>query len=324
MLLTGATGFLGSHLVEELQERGIAATCLARQSSDTGWLEQRGLPVQRVSIQALTPELMAAVSGHDTVIHVAGAVRALDYPAFVAANADATEALLQACLRAPQPVRRFVLVSSVGATGPPPPGQLLTESSAPTERTDYGRSKWEGEQRVLALKHAIQVVILRPTALYGPRDSELLPLFRLARTGLLPAFAGPQQIYNLCHARDAARAIVLATTAELPSGEIFQVGCQQELSAAELAELLGRLLQRRVLLLPLPGWLLWLLAACSESWARLTHRPAMLNRQKIPELTGSWRLDLSHAREQLGFNSSWDPTRGLAETLRWYQSQGLL
>ncbi len=323
-LVTGATGFLGSHLAAELLSRGQEPTCLARRHSDTRWLLRRRLPVRRVDLLGPRARLAQVVSGHDVVYHVAGAVRALDYQAFLSVNADATQALLEACLAAARPPRRFVLVSSVGAIGPPPEGQCLREDSPEGLRTDYGRSKREGELRALPHRSEIELVILRPTAIYGPRDQETLPLFRLARRGLLPAFAGPQQVFNLCHAADIARGIALAGHAAVASGTCFQLGAQQECSARQLARIMGQVLERPVRLLPLPRAGLWGAALLSESWARLRQQPAMLNRQKIPELTGSWRLDIDKARQQLGYQPRWELREGLAATLRWYRQRGLV
>jgi nucleoside-diphosphate-sugar epimerase len=269
-------------------------------------------------------ELIRAVSGHGTLLHVAGAIRALDYESFVRANADVTEALAQACIAAPRPPPRFVLVSSVGATGPAGPGASLTESHPPGERTDYGRSKWEGEQRLLALAQHLPCTIVRPTAIYGPRDKEMLAVLKLASLGWLPAFAGPHQVYNLAHVDDIVQGALAACAAEVPSGSIYLLGGADEHSAEALAGLLGRVLERPVRLLPLPRFLLWAVALGSELAAAVARKPAMLNRQKIPELTGFWSLDLSHTRSDLGFEPRVGLEDGLRSTVAWYRQQGLL
>jgi len=324
VLLTGATGFLGSHLLEALQDVGAQITCLVRPSSDAGHLEANGLRVVRAAMDTPSDALREAVSGHATVLHVAGAVRALDYGSFVKANAEVTQVLAQACIDAAVPPQRLVLVSSVGATGPAPAGQALTEAHPPGERTDYGRSKWEGEQRLLAFQDQLHCVIVRPTAIFGPRDKEMLAVLKLASLGWLPAFAGPRQIYNLAHVDDVVQGTLRACSAEVPSGSCFLIGGPDEPTAAELASLLGRVLERPVRLLPLPRSLLWVVAGISELAAALLRKPAMLNRQKIPELTGSWALDLSRSEQQLGFRPQMGLESGLVGTVAWYREQGLL
>ncbi len=324
VLVTGATGFVGGHLVRGLVERNVEVCCLARESSDTLALEELGVRVERISIERPSKELTETVSGYGCVVHVAGAVRALTYDGFLRVNAVATQVLAEACIEAEHPPRRFVLVSSVGATGPAPPGERLTEGHAPGERTDYGRSKWDGEQRLLALAGRLPSVILRPTAIYGPRDREMLPVLRLANAGWLPAFAGPDQIYNLAHVEDVVRGVLRACTMNVFSGDIFLLGGPREYTTVQLAEVMGQALGRRVRVLPLPRALLWCIALLSELFAAILRKPAMLNRQKIPELTGSWRLDLSRSERELGHVPRIDLPKGLEDTVRWYRKQGLL
>lgn len=323
VLVTGANGFLGSHLVDELLERGHPVTALLRETSDDRWLRDRPVRIHRPGLFGDPQALAALVSGHRAVFHVAGAVRALDFAGFVHTNVTGTENLLRACLAAPEPPRRFVLASSVGATGPAPRGRL-TEDTPPGDRTAYGRSKWQAEQLLLSHASRIEVAILRLTALYGPRDREMLPLFRAASRGILPVFGGPAQVFNLAHGRDAARALALAGEVPLSSAGVFLVGSGDEHTAAEIAVLLGELLHRRVRLVPVPRALLWSTALAGEVAGRLRRRPVMLTRQKLPELTGSWCLDLSRARSGLGFQATSGLREGLAETLAWYRAQGLL
>lgn len=324
VLLTGATGFLGGHLLTALRAQGLEVTCLVRPSSDTARLAEEGAQLLTTAMDQGSEVLVDAASRHPTVIHVAGAIRALDYAGFLSANAEVTEVLAHACVQAHPRPGRFVLVSSVGATGPAPRGESLTEAHPPGERTDYGRSKWEGEQRLLGLRDQLPCTIVRPTAIYGPGDREMLPVFRLAKAGWLPAFAGPDQIYNLAHVDDIVRGILLAAQAEVATGSTYILGSEEEPTARELAVLLGQRLDRRTRLLPLPRALLWAAAACSEAWAWLSRSPAMLNRQKIPELTGSWSLDLTAARQDLGYRSRWTLARGIDQTMAWYRDHGLL
>ncbi|MFH1464929.1 MAG: NAD-dependent epimerase/dehydratase family protein [Pseudomonadota bacterium] len=324
VLVTGATGFLGGHVVEALLAQGISPRCLVRPSSDTRWLEGLGVEIRRASLARPSPELSEALTGVRCVVHAAGAVRAMDYAGFLEANAEAAATLAEACLAQTEPPERFVLVSSVGATGPAPRGERLTAQHLPGERTDYGRSKWEGEQRLRAVAGSLHTVIVRPTAIYGPRDRELVPVLRLARAGWLPAFAGPDQTYDLAHVADIAQGIIAAAAAPVASGETFLLGSGEEHSAAALAGILAGVFERPVRLLPLPRALLWSAALGSELWAGLTRRPAMLNRQKIPELTGCWSLDLTPARERLGYAPRWSLAEGLAQTVAWCRAQGSL
>lgn len=324
VLVTGGTGFVGSHLVEVLLQRGFRVTCLIRRTSDRRYLQDPRLRLVETELCGNAAELARLVSGHQRVFHLAGAVRALDQAGFLRANAQTTEELVEACLAAAEPPRRFVLVSSAAASGPPPEGERLSEAQPPRPVTEYGRSKLEGERRALRFAADLSLVIVRPGAIYGPRDRETLPLFRAARAGLLPALGGAGQVVNLAHVSDIVEGILLAGERPLRSGEVLLLGAEREHSLTEVAQHFERLLGRRVRLLPVPGPLLASAAFLAQSWARLRGQPAMLSLQKLPELRASWRFDLTAARERLGFSPRWTLEAGLADTLAWYRREGWL
>jgi nucleoside-diphosphate-sugar epimerase len=323
-LVTGGTGFVGASLVEELLRRGVGVTCLVRRSSDTRALQRLGVRLLTADLPGPDPALVELVSGHDVVYHVAGAVKALDYDGFVRANAVVTEEVCAACVAAARPPRRLVLMSSLGAVGPADPGATLTETQEPRPVTDYGRSKLEGERRALAFRDRLPIAIVRPTAVYGPRDRELLPVVKAARRGLVPMLGGRDQVVNLVHVDDVVTATILAGERDVESGEVFHVGDVRGYSMTEFGALLCGLFGRRPRYLPLPRALVFAAALGSELGSRLRRRPAIFNRQKVPELRSSWVMDVSRLRDRLGWAPSWDLPGGLGATIAWYRQEGWL
>jgi dihydroflavonol-4-reductase len=323
-LVTGGTGFLGWNLVEELLRRGVAVTCLVRRSSDTRALSRLGVRLVTADLPGPDPALVELVSGHQVVYHVAGAVKALDLDGFLRANAFVTDAICAACVAAARPPRRLVLMSSLGAVGPAAPGDVLTEEQEPRPVTDYGRSKLEGERRALAYRDRIQLVIVRPTAVYGPRDRELLPVVKMARHGLVPLMGGPNQIVNVVHVADVVQATILAGEREVESGEVFHVGDVRDYTMTELGALLCGLFGRRPRFLPLPRALVYAAALGAELSGRLRRRPAVFDRQKVPELRASWMMSVSRLRNRLGWAPRWDLAAGMRATVAWYRREGWL
>ncbi len=179
-IVTGANGFVGSHLVERLLREGLEVVCLVRPTSDRKWIE--GLSAQvRAEDPGDVEALARAVAGADFVFHVAGLTRGLTDEEYLAVNAEGTRRIIEAVARSGAAIRRFVYVSSLAAVGPNPTDRPLDETSEPRPQDSYGRSKLAGERIVLEAGGRMPVTIIRPPAVYGPRDSNFLPLFRMAR-----------------------------------------------------------------------------------------------------------------------------------------------
>jgi nucleoside-diphosphate-sugar epimerase len=329
VLVTGASGFVGSHLAAALAAQGDEVTCLLRASSDRRWLA--GVPLRIVTGSLGDADsLGAAVAGQEVVFHAAGAVRAWSLAEFLEVNAAGTARLCRACREAQPRPRRLVLVSSLAANGPGPHGLPATEAQRPRPLTDYGRSKLAGEREALAFAGAFEVAIVRPTAVYGPRDAELLPLFQGARHGLVPALAGARQVLNLCHVDDIVAGTILAGAHPAAAGEAFLLAAE-DASLGEVAGIVCRLNGRRPCVVTVPRPLLVGVALAVEAAARvrralgLRAAAPMLGWQKLPELTQpSWAVDTTKARRLLGYAPRWSLAAGLAATRRWYQEVGWL
>jgi nucleoside-diphosphate-sugar epimerase len=319
VLVTGASGFLGGHVVERLVERGYAVRALVRATSDTRQLD--GLPVERAVAAVDAPEtLPAAVRGVDAVVHCAGLVRAVDEAGFDRVNAAGTAALL-AALRAHNPaIRRLVHVSSIAAGGPGRSGAERGPVSA------YGRSKRRGEDAALGTADAWPVTVVRPPPVYGPRDREILFAFQVARRGLLPVLGPAAARFSMIHVADCAGAIVAALEWPHPSGAIFPVDDGAEHSWASLAAALAPAVGvRRVRVVPLPAALVRLAGRLGGLAARALRRPAMLTEEKVREiLTPDWVCGHAAIAAAIGWRPQIAVADGFVQTAAWYRSQGWL
>jgi nucleoside-diphosphate-sugar epimerase len=325
--LTGATGFLGSHIADALLAEGGRVRAAVRPTSDLRWLAGKDLECVEA---ALTPppdrdddadaeSLDAFLDGARTVIHCAGVVRAPDEAGYHRGNVLSTRRLLEAAARSGS-VTAFVLISSLAAGGPAGPDAPRHEADPCEPITAYGRSKVQAEG-LLGRNWPFRTTALRPPALYGPRDSAFLPLFQAARRGW-SAELGNVAALSLVDGRDAARAAVLLAADERARGPWYVDG-GPAVSFRELAHALELAFGRRVRTLRIPAGLLRA-AAKLVGRERAERLPVLAeDRLRDAEAPG-WVCDGGRLREELGFAPERTLDEGLAQTLLWYRNEGWL
>jgi nucleoside-diphosphate-sugar epimerase len=321
LLITGATGFVGSHLVEALARRGTPARALVRASSDTSLLEHHGIRAVTGSLQDVE-SLRRALGDAEVVLHLAAATRALSAAAFHRVNAEGTERLLDA-MEAEGGRRRMVYLSSLAAVGPTREGRPVRPEDEPRPLTAYGRSKLAGERAALD-RSGVDVAVLRPPAVYGPRDRDLLPFFRLARRRLLPTAGAPERPMQLIHAGDLAEGIVMAAKPDAATG-VFHVAEPTAYPWSEVLERVGDAVGARPVVVRVPDWLVRGAGAVSQALARATGRPVIFDRDKARELLApGWTCETESARLGFGFEAPTPLAAGLRETAGWYRAHGWL
>jgi len=318
--VTGATGFVGGHLVEALLRSGHGVRALARSRAAARALEARGATVLEGDLTAAAA-LQRLSEGADTFFHVAGLVAARSEAEFLAVNAEGTARAARAAAEAG--VARFVLVSSLAVTGPTQPGRPRDESGEPRPVTPYGRSKRAAEEALRS--SGSSWTILRPPAVYGPGDRQFLRLFRVARAGVLPLLGDGRQELSLVHVRDLASALVAAATHASTAGRVYHAAHPRIVSQRELAQLIGRAAGREVRCVPLPAPAVRLALAVSGTAARLVGRVTLLSSDKAPELLAPAWTCTSHALERdTGWQARIGLDEGLAETAAAYRRSGWL
>jgi 2-alkyl-3-oxoalkanoate reductase len=326
ILVTGGTGFLGSHIIEQLSQAGRPVRALVRRSSDTKFL--RTLSNVELFEGAVDdrPSLQRAVLGVQAVVHSAGLVKARSLNEFMAVNAGGTDNLLTACLPLGAALKRFVHVSSITVGGPSDTaGNPVSVDAAPRPVTNYGRSKLEAEAIVLAKKNQLKVTIIRPPAIYGPRDREIFAFFKSIKLGVLPLLGSPDSKLSMVYGPDCARACIRAIDADVPSGSIFAVDDGAVHTMAELIrEAEAAMGKRAFLRIPLPRRVVEGAAALSEGYGKLTNRAMMLTRDKCNELFDQWVCDGASAQTALGFTPSMSFSEGVKHTVDWYRQAGWL
>ncbi len=302
--VTGATGFIGQHLLRRLTASGIRVRALTRkpaaQTTAVEWIA--GDLANRDALAAL-------VKGATAVVHCAGAIKALGREGFFAVNGEGSRLLAElAAAQATCP--RFVHVSSLAARAP--------------HLSAYAASKRAGEEYVQAFAPKLPMVILRPPAVYGPGDPETLRIFKLAAQGFLPAPMVTGARLSLVHADDVVSAILAALegTPPQPVPLEFDDGKERGYSWAEVAAIAGQVLNTLPRLVSVPAPLLYAAGAVASLGAVLTRRPTVLSWGKVPELLHpDW---VATPMAFPGYKPLWTLEKGFADAVSWYRSQGLL
>lgn len=322
--MTGGSGFVGSHLVQLLIKNGYAVTCLVRDRSKLRWLS--GLDVRLVEGDCADPVSLAlAVRGQGTVFHAAGLTKARRTRDFFTVNHIGTRNVLQACARYDTDIEKFILVSSLAAGGPSPDAQPSKTTDPPRPVSEYGRSKLLAESEALSYRDTFPVVILRPSAVYGPRDTDVFEFFAMASRGFLLNLAGGERYINPCYVEDLAQALLLAAEKKTRSGSIYCVAEERTytLSAFQQELLSSGGVRARTITVPIS--LAYVIGLVSELIGLFSAKAAVLSREKINEAAQKyWLCDQRAIRDDLGFQPRFPLARGLAITWQWYRENGWL
>ncbi len=324
VLITGGTGFIGSHLVEAHVQRGVQVRCLLRKTSDLKWL--RGLPIETAFGDCSEKNsLMEAVKGVDQVFHLAGVTKATHERTYFEANAMGTENLIHACLKKNPRIQKFIYLSSQAAAGPCQNGNRKKESDQCEPVSPYGQSKRMGEELALVHVHELPLLILRPCAVYGPRDKDIYAFFKLLSKGIKFCLSGEDQHISLCYVEDIVQAILLAAQAKEPSGEIFFLSDGQDYRLEEVGDIFAQAMGVTALCIRVPEWMIAGVASFSEYLSKLFGRPSLLNKGKVEEmLQRNWVCDITKAKKALGFEPKISLSQGAKLTFEWYQKENWL
>jgi 2-alkyl-3-oxoalkanoate reductase len=329
VLVTGASGFLGGHVAELLSKRGDSVRALVRSTSNRRHLEKLpNVELFEGGVEEIE-RVREAVFGVDAIVHAAGLVKARSTDEFFAVNVGGTSNLVQAARTGSRgnhrTVKRFVYVSSLVACGPSIDGRPVpVDQESPVNA--YGRSKLAAEKVVLSAKEDLRVVILRPGAIYGPRDGEILDVFKSIKFGLLPLVAGGEAKGVWIYATDCAEACLRAIDADVPSGQVYFVDDgsgpmdQKELFAEAERALGRRALVRRGLPVPV----LMTVARGIEVFGRLTNRAVMLTQEKASMLLMHWVCSSEATRKELGWEPKVSRKEGMDRAVAWYRENGWL
>jgi nucleoside-diphosphate-sugar epimerase len=321
VFLTGANGFVGSHVLEVLRDSGIAVSLLLRAQSDRRFIQAQ-LPGVELHEGGLDDPaaLDRAMAGATHVVHCAGATKALHRKEFFTVNQLGTRHIVDAINRH-RGIQRLVHLSSLAAAGPSTRIAPLSESAPAQPVSSYGHSKLAGEEEITS-RCRCEYTILRPPAVYGPRDAEFLRLFQAVKLGLKPVFGTGQQELSLVYVTDLAQAVAHCLTVPAAAGRTFFVTERGIFTTRQFADKIADVMRRQAFLLRIPTQLLYPLGLAQDLFSQITRRPSVLSRRKYPEFQAeAWTCDGSRLQIETGFVCRTGLTDGLRRTQAWYRQE---
>ncbi len=320
VLVTGASGFVGSHLVEKLAQNKVRVHLLVRKTSKIPF---KPGPLMRLCYGDVTDldSVKAAAKGVKVIYHLAGILRGSSFQKLNEVNAEGTRNVCEAALGV-KGLERLVYVSSLSAAGPSRDGKPLKESLPCQPVSLYGETKLKGEEIALAYRKKLPVTVLRPGAVYGPRETDILAYFKMVRDGwvLVPSL---KQKVSFVYVEDLVNAILLAGQSAKAIGQIYFVSDGETFTWQELTERIGKTTNRTFKTLAIPMGMVKVVAHLGELAEKISGKASMLNVDKVKEaFYTDWTCDNGKIRSQLGFKPAWDIEKGVGDTAAFYLKEG--
>lgn len=316
-VVTGAAGFVGSHLVEALLERGHEVVCVERRGGGRGWLSGLDVEFHACGLDD-TAELRRLMCPADVVYHLAALTESRTPAECYEVNTMGTARLFEAVAGCPVSPPRVVFMSSLAAVGPAPSGGMIRDDTPPMPLSHYGRSKLRAEAVVHAYADRVPGVVCRFPAVYGPRDRVVLKLFRMVAHGFALTIGPWEREVSVIHAADAVEGLLGAGREASAVGRTFNVAHPSPVTWGLFVTAIARALQRSPRRMSLPAAAIRPIAFAAEAAARIARRAAVLNRDRVRELAQSrWVCDADPAIEGLGFAPAFPLEEGVAQTAAW-------
>jgi dihydroflavonol-4-reductase len=322
VLVTGASGFVGSHIADRLIESGHDVRALVRSTSSHRWL--KGKPVEIVDGVLTQPEsLKDAVADVEAVVHVAGVTASKTKQGFFEGNQLATRGLLDAVRKYNPNIDRFIQCSSQTATGPSLDGEPVTELTPPHPITAYGQSKRAAEEECERARNDFPVTILKLPAIYGPRDSAILTVFQTVDKRLKPLIGLNDKRVNLLHAGDVAEGVRLSLEHPAAKNETYFIAGEQQHTWLEVSNLMADILNKKGITIRLPHAVVYAVAGMSELFSIFRKQPSVLNWEKGRDMVQeNWTCSAEKAKRELGYSQRISLEEGIRDTVEWYRKEG--
>ena len=322
VLVTGATGFIGSFLAEELVNKGYEVRCLVRTHSDLQWIAD--LDVECVYGDLFNLQsLKRAIKGVDYIYHLAGVTDASSKIDFIKVNYQGTKNLIEIARK--EKLKRFIYLSSQAAAGPSNSLRPVRETDKPKPVSVYGRSKLAGESVIKRYADEIPITILRPSSVYGSRDRGLLVVFKMVKKGVVPLLGYRDKYLNIIHIKDLIRGVINAGESKKTVGQTYFISENRPYSWAEISNIALRNFGKKGIRMPISLGLITRSVKIMEFTSKVFQHSLFLTTDKMRELKEDfWICSTKKIFKDLSFKTTVKIEDGINETLSWYREHNWL
>lgn len=318
-VVTGSNGFVGSHLVDLLIEKGHNVRCIVRKSSNLRWLKDKNIEIYDCGLENID-ELKKVIKNANYIFHVAGIVKSKKPEGYFKGNVETTKNILEAALSEKRTIEKIVIVGSQTACGPSLKEKPINEKDECKPITTYGRSKLAEERLASEYFEKLPVTICRAPAVYGQRDTEIFIFFNTFKKGLMTTIGMKDKSISLIHVKDLVKGFYLAAINKNSAGETYFITSEKFYSWKEVGEATSAVFGKKPLRIKVPHFLVYFIAAIAQFFSYFSSKPATLNIEKAHDLVQkAWTCDASKAIKELGYKQEISLEEGIRQTIDWYK-----
>ncbi|MFC2084909.1 NAD-dependent epimerase/dehydratase family protein [Bacteroidota bacterium] len=323
-VITGANGFIGSHLVDYLIVQKNRIKCITRKTSNIRWLKNKPVEIFDCGLFDKN-KLRVVLEDCDVLYHVAGVVKAKSEEGYYTGNVETTKNLLDTILEVNPNIKRIVILSSQTAVGPSTGGQPVNEDSIPNPITTYGKSKLEQEELVRSYMDKLPITIVRAPAIYGERDTEIYLVFKTYKHGLMTLIGFNKKLVSLIHVTDLVKGIYLAAQNEKAVNQTYFISSKEFYNWRQVGDIIGKELGRKALTISIPHFIVYSIAGIAQFFSMFSNKAATFNIEKAKDFVQEfWTCDISKAEKELGYTQEISIEEGVRRTIGWYKENNWL
>lgn len=323
-VITGASGFVGSHLADYLFNKGFTVRCIVRKSSSLKWLTNKNFELYDCGLFD-KEGLRKVFDGAEYIFHVAGVVKSKKPEGYFIGNVEATKVVLETAEEFKSTIKKIVIVSSETVAGPSKLNEPVDEEKTPSPITTYGKSKYEQEKLAQSFMKTLPITICRAPAVYGPRDTEIFIFFNTFSKGLMTKIGFNNKQLSLINVLDLVEGFYLAAISEKSTGQIYFITSSQYYTWDEIKEATAKALNKKPFTIRVPHTVVFIIAAIAQFFSLFSSKAATLNIEKAKDITQpAWTCKPDKAFNDLGFKQKISLEEGIKLTVDWYKKVGWL